>query len=454
MKPNLASSLCGRLRTDIGGSTQAESIRAAVKHTRAALAEHSPIDAIGGICDGALIAALIAASDPSVYLYINLCGSPWEDLPLEMEEKGPVSIPSIHFLGTKDEILTLPRLMSLPQNAIQPVVFMHPQGHVVPILTDGLTRRTVQIIEDTMQQRKISPAQRVPQDTKTFHACADGASWRDESMLSPSKGDNDGVSSFDSMSLFSSIATDTASCIKAHVYFVSIVFVMLHHSRLKFLLINKLYPVGSSDVVQRNTLFQPLAAMSKLFGLDVFVIFAGQQDERITQEELKHHLIISFCVFYLSIWSPVSQIFSELIKHAHPSLGLQVDPQRLMTPQWYILASIGWKFVSFLVRLSPHGRKLLPALALAMHFGCASGACIFGREDILTELQWDGPFRVLAGLMIPTTISRIGNMWWLYATVPAILQQGFLASCLGDTSFQGRAEGTDCASAGRHARCF
>ena len=118
--------------------------------------EHAPIDAIGGICDGGLIAALIAATDPSLHLFINICGAPWWDLPPRMQENGPISIPSIHFLGKKDQLLDLPSLMSLPQNCHDPVLLMHPQGHAIPMLTTNMAQTAVQQVEAALRRKKIA----------------------------------------------------------------------------------------------------------------------------------------------------------------------------------------------------------------------------------------------------------------------------------------------------------
>ena len=66
-------------------------------------------DGIGGICDGSLIANLVAARLPAtsrVCFTINMCGGPWEMLPETLKMEKPVTLPSIHLIGKKDEFFS------------------------------------------------------------------------------------------------------------------------------------------------------------------------------------------------------------------------------------------------------------------------------------------------------------------------------------------------------------
>ena len=68
------------------------------------------------ICDGALLAALVAARRPELSLFVNCCGPPWERLPASLRDGAPmIEVPSIHLLGRRDEMLSEDELMSLPK---------------------------------------------------------------------------------------------------------------------------------------------------------------------------------------------------------------------------------------------------------------------------------------------------------------------------------------------------
>ena len=105
----------------------------------------APCDAIGGICEGALVAAAIAQRRPELRLFLNFCGTPWTSLPASEREgrAEPLRMPSVHLIGRRDEMLDLAKLMSLPHQCVDPVVIVHDGGHVVPPAKPAIIRQVL-----------------------------------------------------------------------------------------------------------------------------------------------------------------------------------------------------------------------------------------------------------------------------------------------------------------------
>ena len=119
-------------------------VRESIESVERRLLSDPSLVAIGGICDGALIAAVVAARNTCgrLQLYINCCGTPFSSLPPIIREGTPlVRVPSIHLLGLKDELLSDQKLLSLTGRCVSSVVLRHKQGHVVPMLTSSLERQ-------------------------------------------------------------------------------------------------------------------------------------------------------------------------------------------------------------------------------------------------------------------------------------------------------------------------
>ena len=99
-------------------------------------------DGIGGICDGSLIASLVATRLPAnsrVSFYINMCGGPWIMLPESMQTGTKVTIPSLHLIGTKDEVFSQEQLLGIPTiKCTNPLVVFHSAGHTVPMVSASI----------------------------------------------------------------------------------------------------------------------------------------------------------------------------------------------------------------------------------------------------------------------------------------------------------------------------
>ena len=78
-----------------------------------------PYDAIGGICDGAILAAAIAALNPkgSLCFFLNACGGPMDriapylvsHIKSYVPNAFPIRIPSLHLLSDEDEVRNMVR---------------------------------------------------------------------------------------------------------------------------------------------------------------------------------------------------------------------------------------------------------------------------------------------------------------------------------------------------------
>ena len=90
-----------------------DKVRESVAYVEGLLAsDPQGFDGIGGICDGALIASYVASRPQPdckrpLGFVINMAGMPWEFLPPSMGPgKEMVRLPSAHFLGIADEVLS------------------------------------------------------------------------------------------------------------------------------------------------------------------------------------------------------------------------------------------------------------------------------------------------------------------------------------------------------------
>ena len=105
--------------------------------------QHSPVHAIAGMCDGSLVALVVAARHPELQLYINFCGGPPSAfLPALPSLK--VTPPSISVLGRADHMFSRAQLMEIPSLCENAVQVWHHGGHVIPAVTRSIRDRLAQ----------------------------------------------------------------------------------------------------------------------------------------------------------------------------------------------------------------------------------------------------------------------------------------------------------------------
>ena len=124
-------------------ATLEESIEA----TFSALDALGPVDGIGGICEGGLVAALVAARRPELKLYLNFSSSP---LTQSSPELGAVpwtiSCASLHLVSPRDELFSYQQLLEIPSRCQKALVLQHPHGHSVPRLDSSLKSEVLAVL--------------------------------------------------------------------------------------------------------------------------------------------------------------------------------------------------------------------------------------------------------------------------------------------------------------------
>jgi hypothetical protein len=129
------------------GATETKTLEESIAAVFAALDELGPIDAIGGICDGGLVAALVASKRPDLTLYLNFASSPLTRLPVDMREAAwSITCASIHLISPQDESLSLPQLLQIPEHCKKALLLQHDRGHSVPVLDADLKRDVLSVL--------------------------------------------------------------------------------------------------------------------------------------------------------------------------------------------------------------------------------------------------------------------------------------------------------------------
>ena len=122
------------------GATELNTLAASMRVVNEAIEAHAPIHGVGGICDGGLIAALVAAQRPSL-LYLNFCSSPFSRLPTGYAVPATMACAaSVHLLSPSDELWSYADLLSIAAACERATVLQHTRGHAVPPLKGPLKR--------------------------------------------------------------------------------------------------------------------------------------------------------------------------------------------------------------------------------------------------------------------------------------------------------------------------
>lgn len=130
------------------GAATEQGLAESVEAVLARLDELAPVDAIGGICDGGLVAALIAARRPDIRLYLNISSSPLSRFPASMAEAGwTISCPSVHLISPRDEFHSLEEQLGIPQRCERALLLQHDRGHAVPTLDERLKREMLSVLD-------------------------------------------------------------------------------------------------------------------------------------------------------------------------------------------------------------------------------------------------------------------------------------------------------------------
>ena len=120
---------------DSGATAESvELVERSVEVALEALAAHAPLEGIAGMCDGSIIAAIVASRHPlTVGFYLNFCGGPLTRVAERVRRSmGRIHLHSLHFIGDADELYTQDELQTLPRHCNRATVLTHELGHVVP----------------------------------------------------------------------------------------------------------------------------------------------------------------------------------------------------------------------------------------------------------------------------------------------------------------------------------
>lgn len=135
----MAADLYSKKQYRSWGGKNADSLRTSISSVIDALDQFGDIDAIGGMCDGGSVAALVASQRNDIKLYLNISSSPVSSLPgAAGGSSWTINCPTIHFISHQDELNSVPELLEITGHCQTAVLLQHDRGHAVPPLDDTL----------------------------------------------------------------------------------------------------------------------------------------------------------------------------------------------------------------------------------------------------------------------------------------------------------------------------
>ena len=432
--------------------------------------------AIGGICEGALTAALIASrSPPGIDFYLNICGSPPELLPPSLRETVHIRMPSLHVLGTNDELYTQDQLMRLPACSDDAQVLRHTGGHVVPPITPRMAHTTVQLIERVFGRpfEAIPYAAVLPQTTSQFdvttqlslHRCRRGAVVQSNEFSSEdseveellesgplleqnyhrsrtriARADSagnceDGGSSspqpqkVDSLALLFKKGRDMPPVwlVTFNCYAILTVFVVYHHC---FFAHGQLFHTAlehsgapySSETYKASGWFQtlPIGTMTP------FAILAGVSDHR--EGVQSSQLLLLAGSLWLTYYSQLLPVYMAILR-CLPVTWLRAlklhtgSSVRFTDHTWFLLTALIWKGTHFVCAQRLRRPWLAPIIAVTAHFACAATGCgfPFQREPVF-NVRFQTHATFYPHVKPP---GELASSWVFYTIAPYLLPSRF-----------------------------
>ncbi|MEO0343619.1 MAG: AMP-binding protein [Pseudomonadota bacterium] len=121
------------------GCTQIDMFHQSIAVINEALDHQGPFDAIGGMCDGGLLAAYVAAQRPELKFYLNIASNPISRLPKAVRAQDwIVKSASLHLISRFDEMSSFEELLEIPARCQTASIVQHDLGHAVPPLADRI----------------------------------------------------------------------------------------------------------------------------------------------------------------------------------------------------------------------------------------------------------------------------------------------------------------------------
>ena len=407
----------------------------------AQLIRHRP-EVVGGICDGGLLAAVLATRCAEVRLLVNVCGTPWERLPHSLRASGAVEVPSLHLLGRADELLTEDELLSLPRRCSEATILRHPQGHALPVLSARLTSRMLHAIDtachDNPKGTRVEAldAWRADDDCKPLYAgrmpMAFDADGREEPFGLLSEESNGGDALPDSIQMFIDSGVRLDCAVTAHVYFVSLLFVVVGHWHELWL-----PDFGNAQSCMSTSLpsegdaaaptwcgrgFGAMLTVGHFFTVQAFVVIAGTVDARLPPAMVRTLARNTLLVVGTYLWF---FFFSDL-----PETIATIVDEEFMAGYHREMAWFGmFLLLSRLLHAAlatARLRWLLPLLGVAVHFGCWAGHCAWPLRRAPFDFEALPPASPTSrfAILLPKT-GAFPTFFIYYSTVPTVLPRGF-----------------------------
>lgn len=418
-----------------GVTTSTAALTTSTEHVRHALREHR-CTAIAGICDGSIVAALVAMQQSDLQFYLNFCAGPLSQCAAQLPTPASISVPSLHVLSTKDEMFDYASLNDVPSRCRgKSMTVSHTQGHVLPPCKGHIAACFNELVP--VQLDAPSPS------TEGARADAPTISLKGDVAHTAGVSQSHELSDhpIDSLDLLNRVRSDEMQprdAVRAHIDFIVAVCVVFHHSRLKFLL-SKLGALRLDDRVHfeafQTLYYGSMPAAIILLGVDAHRrVATSSQFARRTAKLL-------FLLALLTVSGLPSAV--EGLLHARLKHGIDgtrdnrqaekahfVTTERLVTPLWFIVAIVMWECAAEVSR-KLNVLCILPVIALLLHFACYAANCPwpFHRDGSLSCAGLCvGPHNSLLATLnyiVMPSVSRGWSFWWLYASVPYVLPHSF-----------------------------
>ena len=121
------------------GVYDADMLAQSLSAVTTALETLGPIDAIGGICDGGLVAALIASRRPELRLFLNIAPSPLHRVARQgIKTDWAIACQSIHLVSHNDPLHSFAELSNIFAHCEKATLLQHDHGHAAPMLKGAL----------------------------------------------------------------------------------------------------------------------------------------------------------------------------------------------------------------------------------------------------------------------------------------------------------------------------
>lgn len=143
----VAAGLYGKAEYRSWAVTRADTLQASLAAVRAKLDQFGPFDAIGGICDGALVAALTAMQRPELAVFLAMSPGPVSRLaPSWQAARRPVTCRAMHLISDQDADHSLAQQLEIAGLCQNAQIVQHDRGHAVPHLSPDLERDVLRLL--------------------------------------------------------------------------------------------------------------------------------------------------------------------------------------------------------------------------------------------------------------------------------------------------------------------